>query len=101
MIIEDSVFAAGVRLRALRRDRGISQRQLADMVGVDSSLVSRLESGRDARLSTWIKLFAGLGQEVRFEVTELCEEGESLLAEEAERRRERRDEGLCAGKRRF
>ncbi|MFI5346563.1 MAG: helix-turn-helix transcriptional regulator [Elusimicrobiota bacterium] len=88
-------------LRGLREERGISQRQLGDEAGVDTSMVNRVENGRDARLSTWAKLFEGLGYRLLFETTELCEEAHDLLAEEAERRRERRREGLCAGKRRF
>jgi transcriptional regulator with XRE-family HTH domain len=98
---EETIAAAGARLRATRRDRGISQRQLADIVGMDSSMVSRLERGHDAQLSTWLRVYAGLGQTIGIEVTELCEEEESWLAEEAERRRVRINDGLCTGKRRF
>ncbi|MDE2142019.1 MAG: helix-turn-helix transcriptional regulator [Elusimicrobia bacterium] len=88
-------------LTGLREERGISQRQLADEAGVDSSLVNRVENGRDARLSTWVKLFEGLGYRLLFDTTELCDESADLHAEEAERRRERQREGLCTGKRRY
>ena len=92
---------AAALLKELRHERGISQRQLADAASVDPALVNRVEHGRDARLSTWVKLFEGLGYRLSFEVTELCEEAGEFLSEEAERRRERRLEGLCTGKRRW
>lgn len=101
MDIEEIVVNTGVRLRRLRLDRGISRRQLADQTGVNPSVVSHAEKGRDARLSTWLKLFEGLGYDLRIETDEMCEEALDLIAEEADRRRRRRDEGLCTGKRRF
>lgn len=39
--------AFGVRLRALRRERGLTQRQLADQVGLDFTYLSKLENGAD------------------------------------------------------
>ena len=101
MEYEDASRRAGIQLRGLRQERRISQRQLADDIGVDSSLVSRVERGQDARLSTWAKLFEGLGYRLKLKTQELCEEAGDLLSEEAERREERRRDGLCAGKRRF
>jgi transcriptional regulator with XRE-family HTH domain len=92
---------AASRLSELRQVRGISQRQLAETIGVNPSLVNRVERGQDARLSTWIKLFEGLGYRLLLETADLGEEGAGLLSEEAELRKERRREGLCAGKRRF
>ncbi|MBI4061137.1 MAG: helix-turn-helix transcriptional regulator [Elusimicrobia bacterium] len=88
-------------LKQLRCDRGISQLQLADQAGVNVSVVNRAESGKDARLSTWDKLFEGLGYRLRLDVAELSEEVGALLSEEADWRREKRRQGLCAGKRRF
>ena len=35
----------GERLRELRKQRGISQRALADMVGIDFTYVSKIETG--------------------------------------------------------
>jgi transcriptional regulator with XRE-family HTH domain len=98
---EDAALRAGSQLRALRRALGISQRVLADSLGLDHSVVSRAERGLDAQLTTWTKLFWGLGYEARFEAEELGGETGEFLAEESERRRERRFEGLCAGKRRW
>lgn len=60
-----------------------------------------VEKGRDARLSTWIKLFEGLGRRVSFASEEGCDERTEFLQDEAEERRERRRQGLCAGKRRY
>jgi transcriptional regulator with XRE-family HTH domain len=88
-------------LRELRAKRGISVRQLPDSAGVRPSMARRAERGGDAKLSTWERLFDGLGYELRWDVQEIAEEVQDLLSEEAERRRERRLEGLCAGKRRF
>lgn len=62
---------------------------------------ARVEHGRDARFSTWAKLFAALGYRLRLDVTELCEESADLLSEETERRQERRLDGLCTARRRF
>lgn len=98
---EEASLRAGRQLRELRLERRISQRQLADEAGVHPSLVARVECGRDARLSTWAKLFEGLGYRLNLEPHELCEEAADLLSEERERREERRLEGLCTGKRRF
>ena len=93
------------RLRTLlheaRIKRDISMRVLADSSGLNVSSVSRIEGGQDALLSTWVKLFEGLGYRIQLDAYEESEEGPDFPAEEAERRRERRLEGLCAGKRRY
>ncbi|MBI2387564.1 MAG: helix-turn-helix transcriptional regulator [Elusimicrobia bacterium] len=81
-------------LRRLRRERGISQRQLADEAKVNSSVVNRAERGGNTAIETWIKLFSGLGYVVLFDVQELAEECGDLLAEEAQRRRDNRRWGL-------
>lgn len=88
-------------LRELRRRRNISLRVLADSAGVEPSVASRAERGQDCRVSTWAKLFEGLGYYLLVSVTGTCEEAEELLVEEADARRARRWEGLCAGKRRW
>ncbi|MBI3288449.1 MAG: helix-turn-helix transcriptional regulator [Elusimicrobia bacterium] len=87
------------RLRALRLARGISCNQLADEAGVNVSQVFRAEAGRDVQLSTALKIYAGLGYEVELELQETCEEVEDLLAEEAQRRQDRRLAGMLIGKR--
>ena len=88
-------------LRRLRQDRRISQLQLADEAGVDASVVNRAERGENAKLATWEKLFEGLGYRLLIDATELAEESAELLVKEADRRRENRRQGLCAGKRRY
>lgn len=98
---EKIVASAARLLRETRLERGISQRQLADTAGVNPAVVNRVERGRDARLSTYAKLFAGLGFAARLRLEDWGEEGAAFLSEEAGRRRERRLEGLCTGKRRF
>jgi len=92
---------AGGLLKQLRTAAGISQRQLADAVGSDVSLISRLERGRDARLSTWQKIFLCLGYQARLDPGEQDEETEEFLKDMADERRERQRQGLCTGKRRF
>jgi transcriptional regulator with XRE-family HTH domain len=77
-------------LRQLRLGRGVSMLQLADAAGVEASVAQRAENGADARLSTWVKLFEGLGYRLRAQPWETCEEAAGLLEEEADRRRERR-----------
>jgi transcriptional regulator with XRE-family HTH domain len=78
----------------LRRERGISRRHAAAEAGVCVSQVARVERGMDARLSTWLKLYHGLGYAVELEPQELCEEAGDLLTREKWRRLERRDAGL-------
>ncbi len=89
----------GARLRELRLERRISQNQLADEAGVNVSQVSRVEAGRDGQLSTWLKLYRGLGYDIRLELQELSEESGDLLSEESSRRAERRTAGMLMGKR--
>ena len=88
-------------LKKLRLERRISQLQLADEAGVNVSVVHRTELGSDARLSTWKKLFDGLGYRLLIDAYELAEECGDVLSEESERRQDRRLEGLCTGKRRY
>jgi transcriptional regulator with XRE-family HTH domain len=103
MMIEESraVPKAATLLRRLRKERRVSKRQLADEAGVNVSVVLRAERGVDARLSTWEKLFEGLGWILTLNIEEQCDEASDLLTREAGRRDQRRRDGLCAGKRRF
>ena len=89
----------GARLRELRSERRISQRQLADNAGMNVSQISRVEAGRDVRISTLLKIYAGLGYHLQFEPQEICEEIGELLSAESWRRQERREAGLLLGKR--
>lgn len=47
-----------------RRERGISQTQIAARMRTSPSIVSRLESGSDVKLSTMEKYVAALGYEL-------------------------------------
>ena len=93
------VMRNGARLKELRQERRISRNQLADEAGVSVSQVWRVESGRDSQLSTFLKLFAGLGYGVKLELFEICDEAGDLLEEESQRRKDRRLEGMLSGKR--
>jgi transcriptional regulator with XRE-family HTH domain len=92
---------AGMQLKILREYRRVSLRQLADDAGVNPSVVSRLEKGGEARLATLIKLYAGLGYTLVLLPRPQCEEAQDLLDEEADRRRQRRADGLASAKGRF
>jgi transcriptional regulator with XRE-family HTH domain len=95
----DWIRVNAVRLRELRIERRISRRQLADEAGVNVSQVSRVEAGQDARVSTLLKIYGGLGYRVAWELQEICKEAGDLLSKESERREDRRDDGLLMGKR--
>jgi transcriptional regulator with XRE-family HTH domain len=89
----------GARLQELRLERRISRKQLADEAGVNVSQIGRAESGQDVRLSTLLKIRAGLGYQLEFVFQEMSEEAGELLERETWRREERRDTGLLIGKR--
>jgi transcriptional regulator with XRE-family HTH domain len=56
------MMALGQRIRALRAERALQQRQLADKAGLTPSMVSQIESGRlSPSLNTLRKLAGGLG----------------------------------------
>jgi transcriptional regulator with XRE-family HTH domain len=93
------VRATGRRLRELRRKRMISRKLLADEAGVNASQICRVEAGQDARLSTLLKIFNGLGYRIDFELQETCEEAGHLLVLESLARGRRQDRGLLMGKR--
>ena len=62
---ERRAFAAslGVRLGLLRRTHGISQQQLARVLGTSKSNVSRLETGRDGGLT--VERLVAVGDAIR------------------------------------
>jgi transcriptional regulator with XRE-family HTH domain len=86
----------GERLRVMRRREGLSQRHLAEKAGVDSSIIGDLERGADGRLSTWNRLFDVFGYQAVFLPLSVTEEGEDLLRQEIEERRERMEAGRAA-----
>lgn len=55
------------RLAALRRERGLSQTEVAARMGTSQSALARVESGQaDLRLSTLTRYAAALGTDLRF-----------------------------------
>ena len=61
--IEDEAFYAEVARRAseLRQNRGLSQRELAELCGTTQSAVARFESGtRPPKLDTLLRIAAAL-----------------------------------------
>jgi len=97
MIHDSAATRMAALLRKRRLELRISQRVLADSAGVNPSVVSRAERGADALLSTWEKLFNGLGDYLILDSTRSSEDAEGLLIEQGEARRERRLEGLMGG----
>lgn len=59
------VFQLGEEVRRLRTDRGLSQQELADRMGVAQSVVARIEAGGvEPRLSTLDRVARALGVEL-------------------------------------
>ncbi|MEW1974463.1 helix-turn-helix domain-containing protein [Microbacterium profundi] len=52
---------ASVLVRAARKSRGLTQRDLAQRTNVDQGRVSRFESGREAEFSTIERFLSGAG----------------------------------------
>jgi transcriptional regulator with XRE-family HTH domain len=48
----------GLRLRTLRRSRGFTQVQLADLLGIDRSYISALEQGHKAPTLSYLETVA-------------------------------------------
>ena len=91
----------GRQLRLLREARGVSQRQLAEQARLCQSEISRMESGGDACLSAWRRLYEALGWDAVLVPTGECEETEGWLQDCRAERMERQSVGLRTGRRRF
>lgn len=54
----------------LREERGVSQTQLARMLGVSQPAIAKLEGGtpKDVKVSTLVKYAAALGARVAFQI---------------------------------
>lgn len=55
-------------LKALRKDRNVSQEQLAELMGIRQASVSKIENQEDMRLSTLRKYVEALGGELEIRV---------------------------------
>lgn len=67
--LSDDVQVVVERLAALRRDRGLSQTEVAARMRTSQSAVARLEAARgDVRVSTLQRYAQALGQTVQFGV---------------------------------
>lgn len=55
-------------LKALRRDRQVSQEQLAELMGIRQASVSKIENQADMRLSTLRKYVEALGGQLEVRV---------------------------------
>lgn len=55
------------KLRELRKETSLTQRDLADKTGLKKSFISRVENGKvDVQLSTFLKILNGLGKSIQF-----------------------------------
>ena len=67
---EDRLWAAlAARVAEQRRDRGLSQRELADLCGTTQSAIARVERGvRPPRLDTLLRIAGALDGELAVEL---------------------------------
>ena len=66
---EDTREAVVSQLRTLRKEQGMSQEHLAEIVGTKKSNISRLESGRyNPSLDFLIKVADGLGKQITVKI---------------------------------
>jgi transcriptional regulator with XRE-family HTH domain len=62
---EDTREAVASQLKAIRREQGMTQEQLAEAVGTKKSNISRLESGRyNPSLDFLVKVADGLDRQI-------------------------------------
>ena len=67
---EFEVFKLGVMIRQLRKDKGMTQEQLAEKCGTTKTYISRIENdASDIRLSTLMRIIReGLGGHLKLSV---------------------------------
>lgn len=68
--IEFEAFKLGVMLQELRKEKGLTQTQLAEKCGTTKTYISRIENdASDIRLSTLMRIFReGLGANLRLSI---------------------------------
>ncbi|MHA4736703.1 helix-turn-helix domain-containing protein [Dyadobacter sp. MSC1_007] len=60
----------GRMIRSVRQERNLTQEQLGELVGVQKSQISKLESSSNsATLDTIVKVFRALKAEIHFNIT--------------------------------
>lgn len=88
-------MAAGLVLMA-REDAGLSQRELADRVGVAQSEIARIESGkREPSIPTLQRILAGAGAELRFRLAPLEDHDQVLAARQRTRSADQKRTGAA------
>ncbi|OQB69525.1 MAG: antitoxin HipB [Deltaproteobacteria bacterium ADurb.Bin135] len=67
---EFETFKLGVMLQELRKEKGLTQAQLAEKCGTTKSYISRIENNAsDIRLSTLLRIFReGLGASLKLSI---------------------------------
>ena len=67
---EFEAFRLGVMLQELRKEKGLTQAQLAEKCGTTKTYISRIENdASDIRLSTLLRIFReGLGANLRLSI---------------------------------
>jgi len=62
----------GQLIKEIRKERGLTQDQLGELIGVTKSQISKLENGTsNMTIGTIFKIFEAMKSEVQFEVTEM------------------------------
>lgn len=51
----------GEAIRLARKERNLTQEQLGELMGVQRAQVSKIESGKDVKMSTFIKAIKAMG----------------------------------------
>lgn len=55
-------FLIGEAIKQARTRKGLTQEQLAELVGVQRAQISKIESGKSITYSTIVKVFKAMGQ---------------------------------------
>ncbi len=64
--IQEIINEMGERLSLMRKNKGLTQKELANNIGVNSNTIYRLENGKNISVDTLIKLLYFFDLEERF-----------------------------------